>query len=448
MSPPIDPMAALAATRRPLLGCIADDFTGATDLANNLVRSGMRTTQFIGVPADTEGAGTADALVVALKSRTLPPQEAVAQSLAALRWLQAQGVTQIYFKYCSTFDSTAQGNIGPVTEALLDALQGPGQGFTIVCPAFPENQRTVFKGHLFVGDVLLSDSGMRHHPLTPMTDANLVRVMQAQTRRPVGLVSADVVMQGAVAIARRFAALQSQGVGVAVVDAISNADLLQIGLALAGMPLVTAGSGIALGLPQNWPQLAQRDAGAPAADALPLVVGLQAVVSGSCSQATQAQVQHWLQQGLPAFALDPLALAAGQDLAADALAWAAPRLAASPVLVYATAEAATVAMVQAQLGAARAGALVEEALSRIAAGLVGLGVRQLVVAGGETSGAVVQALGVARMVIGPQIDPGVPWTAAQTARPERQTVHLALKSGNFGTTDFFTKALATLQGAA
>lgn len=448
MSPPIDPMAALAATRRPLLGCIADDFTGATDLANNLVRSGMRTTQFIGVPADTEGAGTADALVVALKSRTLPPQEAVAQSLAALRWLQAQGVTQIYFKYCSTFDSTAQGNIGPVTEALLDALQGPGQGFTIVCPAFPENQRTVFKGHLFVGDVLLSDSGMRHHPLTPMTDANLVRVMQAQTRRPVGLVSADVVMQGAAAIARRFAALQAQGVGVAVVDAISNADLLQIGLALAGMPLVTAGSGIALGLPQNWPQLAQRDAGAPAADALPLVVGLQAVVSGSCSQATQAQVQHWLQQGLPAFALDPLALAAGQDLAADALAWAAPRLAASPVLVYATAEAATVAMVQAQLGAARAGALVEEALSRIAAGLVGLGVRQLVVAGGETSGAVVQALGVARMVIGPQIDPGVPWTAAQTARPERQTVHLALKSGNFGTTDFFTKALATLQGAA
>jgi uncharacterized protein YgbK (DUF1537 family) len=448
MSPPIDPVAALAATRRPLLGCIADDFTGATDLANNLVRSGMRTTQFIGVPADTEAAGTADALVVALKSRTLPPQEAVTQSLAALRWLQAQGVSQIYFKYCSTFDSTAQGNIGPVTEALLDALQGPGQGFTIVCPAFPENQRTVFKGHLFVGDVLLSDSGMRHHPLTPMTDANLVRVMQAQTRRPVGLVSADVVMQGAAAIARRFAGLQAQGVGVAVVDAISNADLLQIGLALAGMPLVTAGSGIALGLPQNWPQLAQRDAGAPAADALPAVVGLQAVVSGSCSQTTQAQVQHWLQQGLPAFALDPLALAAGRDLAADALAWAAPRLAASPVLVYATAEAATVAMVQAQLGAARAGALVEEALSRIAAGLVGLGVRQLVVAGGETSGAVVQALGVARMVIGPQIDPGVPWTAAQTARPERQTVHLALKSGNFGTTDFFTKALATLQGAA
>ena len=447
MSPSIDPVAALAAARPPLLGCIADDFTGATDLANNLVRSGMRTTQFIGVPADTEAAGAADALVVALKSRTLPPQEAVAQSLAALRWLQAQGVAQIYFKYCSTFDSTAQGNIGPVTEALLDALHGPGQGFTIVCPAFPENQRTVFKGHLFVGDVLLSESGMRHHPLTPMTDANLVRVMQAQTRRSVGLVSADVVMRGAAAIAGRFAALQAQGVGVAVVDAISNADLLQIGLALAGMPLVTAGSGIALGLPQNWPQLAQRDAGAPA-DALPPAAGLQAVVSGSCSQATQAQVQHWLQQGLPAFALDPLALAAGQDVAAQALAWAAPRLAAGPVLVYATAEAGAVAAVQAQLGAARAGALVEEALSGIAVGLVGLGVRQLVVAGGETSGAVVQALGVARMLIGPQIDPGVPWTAAHTGQSERQTVHLALKSGNFGTTDFFVKAFSALQGAA
>lgn len=447
MSPSIEPGAAQAAARHPLLGCIADDFTGATDLANNLVRSGMRTTQFIGVPADTEAAGTADALVVALKSRTLPPQEAVTQSLAALRWLQAQGVTQIYFKYCSTFDSTAQGNIGPVTEALLDALQGPGQGFTIVCPAFPENQRTVFKGHLFVGDVLLSDSGMRHHPLTPMTDANLVRVMQAQTRRPVGLVSADVVMQGAAAIARRFAALQAQGVGVAVVDAISNADLLQIGQALAGMPLVTAGSGIALGLPQNWPELAQRGAGAHA-DTLPVATGLQAVVSGSCSQATQVQVQHWQRLGLPAFALDPLALAAGHHVIAQALAWAAPRLAAGPVLVYATAEAAAVAAVQAQLGAARAGALVEEALSGIATGLVGLGVRQLVVAGGETSGAVVQALGVARMAMGPQIDPGVPWTAAQTARPERQTVHLALKSGNFGTTDFFTKAFATLQGAA
>ena len=216
---------------RPLIGCIADDFTGATDLANNLVRAGMRCVQTIGVP-DGGAAVQADAIVVALKSRTVPAAEAVEQSLAALRWLQAQGVEQIYFKYCSTFDSTPEGNIGPVTEALLDALHGPGQGFTIACPAFPVNQRTVFKGHLFVGDVLLSDSGMRHHPLTPMTDANLVRVMQAQTRRKVGLVAQDVVAAGPQAIRERFAALQAEGVGVAVVDAVSNEDLMLIGQAL------------------------------------------------------------------------------------------------------------------------------------------------------------------------------------------------------------------------
>ena len=239
-------------TRRPLLGCIADDFTGATDLANNLVRAGLRTVQTIGLPEPDAPAIEADALVVALKSRTIPAADAVAQSSAALRWLQAQGVQQIYFKYCSTFDSTPAGNIGPVTEALLDALHGEGQGFTIVCPAFPVNHRTVFKGHLFVGDLLLSDSSMRHHPLTPMHDANLVRVMQAQTKRRVGLVAQDVVAAGPEAIAQRFAALQAEGVGVAVVDAVSDADLLRIGIALKGMPLVTAGSGIAIGLPQNW----------------------------------------------------------------------------------------------------------------------------------------------------------------------------------------------------
>ncbi|MDP9046380.1 MAG: four-carbon acid sugar kinase family protein, partial [Pseudomonadota bacterium] len=233
-----------------LLGCIADDFTGATDLANNLVRAGMRVIQTIGVPAGPL-EGSPDAVVVALKSRTIPAADAVAQSLAALHWLQAQGVEQVYFKYCSTFDSTPKGNIGPVIDALLDALHGPGQGFTIACPAFPENQRTVFKGHLFVGDQLLSDSGMRHHPLTPMTDANLVRVLQPQTRRKVGLVGHDVVAQGEQAIRARFTALQAEGVQVAVVDAISNADLTRLGSALAGMALVTAGSGVAIGLPGN-----------------------------------------------------------------------------------------------------------------------------------------------------------------------------------------------------
>lgn len=424
----------------PLLGCIADDFTGATDLANNLVRTGMRTVQTIGVPGDAAPLQV-DAIVVALKSRTIAPADAVAQSLAALRWLQAQDVEQVYFKYCSTFDSTPQGNIGPVTDALLDALHGPGQGFTIACPAFPENQRTVFKGHLFVGDVLLSDSGMRHHPLTPMTDASLVRVMQAQTRRRVGLVPHDVVARGPQAIRERFAALQAQGVGVAVVDAVDNADLLRIGPALAGMPLVTAGSGIAIGLPQNW---AGRLSAAADAAALPPSHGLRAVVSGSCSVATNAQVRAFVAGGRPAFAVDPLALAAGTDVVGQALQALRPHLASGAVLAYATAEPDAVRAVQAQLGAERAGAIVEEALSRIATGLVQAGVRQLVVAGGETSGAVVQALGVQRMAIGPQIDPGVPWTAVHSPLCPGEALHLALKSGNFGSPDFFTKAFAVL----
>ena len=430
----------------PLLGCIADDFTGATDLANNLVRSGMRTVQTIGVP-DSAEVLDADAIVVALKSRTIPAAEAVAQSLAALRWLQAQGVEQVYFKYCSTFDSTPAGNIGPVTDALLDALHGPDQGFTIVCPAFPENHRTVFKGHLFVGDVLLSDSGMRQHPLTPMTDANLVRVMQGQTRRRVGLVPHEVVARGPEAIRQRFADLQAQGVGVAVVDAVSNADLFLIGQALQGMPLVTAGSGIAMGLPPNWQASGQLQAGAQA-DTLPPASGLQAVVSGSCSVATNSQVLHWRQQGRPAFAIDPLAVASGQNVAAEALAWALPRLEQGPVLIYATAEAAAVQAVQARLGVAQAGALVEHTLAQLARGLVQAGVRQLVVAGGETSGAVVQALDVQRMAIGPQIDPGVPWTTVSSSLCPGEPLHLTLKSGNFGTLDFFSKALAQLQPTA
>ena len=418
--------------KRALLGCIADDFTGATDLANNLVRNGMRTVQTIGVPTDGTTLAEADAIVVALKSRTIAPTEAVAQSLEALRWLQAQGVQQIYFKYCSTFDSTAEGNIGPVTDALLDALDSR---FTIACPAFPENQRTIFKGHLFVGDQLLSDSGMRNHPLTPMADANLVRVLQQQTHRKVGLVAYDVVARGPDAIRARFAALQAEGVQLAVLDAISNADLQHIGPALAGMPLVTAGSGIAIGLPQNW-QITNA-----AADGLPPATGLRAIVSGSCSVATNSQVQCFQQAGRPSFSIDPLALAAGQDVVAQALAWATPLLQDGPVLVYATAEPEAVKAVQAQLGVTAAGELVEHALAAIARGLVAAGVRQLVVAGGETSGAVVQALDITQMVIGPQIAPGVPWTSARSGA---HTLHLALKSGNFGGPDFFTQAFELL----
>jgi uncharacterized protein YgbK (DUF1537 family) len=426
-----------------LLGCIADDFTGATDLANNLVRAGMRVVQAIGVPGeplDTE----ADAVVVALKSRTLPVGEAIAQSLAALRWLQAQGAQQIYFKYCSTFDSTAHGNIGPVTEALMDALADqPGGDFTIATPAFPDNQRTVFKGHLFVGDVLLNESGMQNHPLTPMTDANLVRVLQGQCQRQVGLIDYRVVAQGETAIRERMAQLRSQGVTVAVVDAISNDDLLRLGPALQGMPLVTAGSGVAIGLPANFGIVPSSTA-----SALPAATGGQAVVSGSCSLATNRQVLSFIQSGRPALAIDPLQIAAqdatGVDVVAAALAWAQPLLAQGPVLIYSSADLSAVKSVQGLLGVDAAGALVERTLAAIARGLVTLGVRQLVVAGGETSGACVQALNITQMKIGPQIDPGVPWCHAHSDAAGPDGLHLTLKSGNFGTDDFFSKAFTRL----
>src|SRR5262245_50036061 len=275
-----------------LLGCIADDFTGATDVANNLVRGGMRTVQTIGVPREPLSQDL-DAAVVALKSRTIPAADAVAQSLDALRWLRRAGCRQIYFKYCSTFDSTPAGNIGPVTEALMDALNCD---FTISCPAFPENGRTVFKGYLFAGDVPLNESGMRHHPLTPMTDANLVRVLQAQTRRKVGHVSYEDLGRGADAVRERFARLADAGVGIAIVDAICNEDRMRLGRAVADMPLVTAGSGVALGLPQNFEKAGLLSAPGRASE-LPEIGGHRAIVSGSCSEATNAQVAHFVRAG-------------------------------------------------------------------------------------------------------------------------------------------------------
>jgi 3-dehydrotetronate 4-kinase len=414
-----------------LLGCIADDFTGATDLANNLVRGGMRSVQTIGVPAAAL-ADEVDAVIVALKTRTAPVADAVAQSLAALDWLRGQGCRQFYFKYASTFDSSPAGNIGPVTEALMDALRCD---FTISCPAFPENGRTVFRGHLFVGDALLSESGMRNHPLTPMTDANLLRVLQAQTRRKVGHVGYLDVARGPDAVRTRFGELKAAGIGVALVDAISDADLMALARAAADLPLVTAGSGIAIALPANFAQAGLLRA-AGAASELPPVHGPRAIVSGSCSEATNAQVAHFLRSGGQACALDPLALAAGKPEAARALEWARPLLARGPVLVYSTAAPEAVKAVQQRLGANDAGALVERALGEIARGLVDAGVRQLIVAGGETSGAVVQALDVHKLRVGPQIDPGVPWTLTDGPAP----VLLALKSGNFGGVDFFTRA--------
>ena len=417
------------------LGCIADDFTGATDLANNLVRSGMRVVQTIGVPAhglDEE----VEAVVVALKSRTNPAKEAVADSLAALAWLRAQGAKQFYFKYCSTFDSTPRGNIGPVTEALMDAL---GTSFTISSPAFPENKRVVFKGYLYVGDVLLNESGMRNHPLTPMTDANLVRVLQSQSKRKVGLIDYTTVAAGPQAITDRIAALRAQGIGIAIVDAVSDADLLRIGRALRDMPLVTAASGIAIALPANW-----NIEPTPKASELARATGRAAIVSGSCSTATRGQVTEYVQSGGAALALDPLAAASGKDVVASALAWAREQLERGPVLVYTTAVPEAVGAVQERLGAEAAGGLVERLLAQVSRGLVEAGVRRLVIAGGETSGAVLRDLGIERLRIGPQIDPGVPWCMAHSP-VARGPMHLALKSGNFGAPDFFRKSLAMLE---
>jgi uncharacterized protein YgbK (DUF1537 family) len=430
------------------LGCIADDFTGATDLANNLARAGMRVVQLNGVPEP--GAAPVeddvDAVVVALKSRTIAAADAVAQSLAACRFLKAGGAGQIYFKVCSTFDSTPRGNIGPVLEALMDALDCP---FTIATPAFPDNGRTVFKGHLFVGDVLLSESGMRNHPLTPMTDANLVRVLQAQlatTRgdgaapRRVGLVDHRAVGASSEAIVSRFSALAKSGVAIAIADAVTNDDLLRLGAAVRALPVVCAGSGLAIGLPANF-GLEPSSASA----SLPPVTGFRAIVSGSCSEATNGQVARFVDAGGAARRIDPLALDGSDDaLVASIAAWAQAQWQAAPdkaVLVYSTAAPDAVAAAQAKGGGHDVGARLERILAAVARRLVEGGARRLVVAGGETSGACVQALGVSRLRIGAQIDPGVPWCHAAPSLAATG-LHLALKSGNFGGPDFFDRAFS------
>ncbi|MPZ43022.1 MAG: hypothetical protein GEV05_06410 [Betaproteobacteria bacterium] len=416
-----------------LLGCIADDFTGATDLASMLVAGGMRTVQKIGIPRDRSIADGADAVVVALKSRTIAAADAVAQSLAALEWLRGSGARQIYFKYCSTFDSTDCGNIGPVADALMQAL---GTDFTIACPALPANRRTIYLGHLFVGDMLLSDSPMRHHPLTPMTDANLVRVLGRQTRRKVGLVAYPEVAGGSERIRAAFDRLRGNGVNYAIVDALCDEDLSAIGAACADLPLVTAGSGVALGLPQNFVRQGLLSLRKDAA-LLPSAGGRAAVLAGSCSEATRRQVAVMARHH-PAVAIDPLSGGDADTLAGSAIERARADIAAGRiVLFYSSAEPNQVATVQTQLGAERAAALVEGVFAQLAQELVALGVRRLVVAGGETSGAVVQALGVKALAIGAPIDPGVPWTMS-LGEPR---IALALKSGNFGADDFFDKAL-------
>lgn len=424
-----------------VLGAIADDFTGATDLANNLVRSGMRCLQVIGVPQQEVDLRDIDAVVVALKSRSCSRDEAVADSHAALNWLREQGARQLFFKYCSTFDSTDQGNIGPVADALLDAL---GANQTVMVPAFPINGRTVYQGHLFVGDRLLNDSGMQHHPLTPMTDADLVRVLSRQTPHSVGLANRAVLAQGAEATRAHLSALADQGVRHVICDSLDEQDLNVLADATVLMPLVTGGSGLGQALPAQYRAQGWLDT-ISEPGRLPPASGGALVLSGSCSRATLAQVADFLTKHPDGgFALDPLSLAEGDKQWEQALAFALERLShQAPVLIYASADPEKVNAAQQALGVVRAGALVEEALSQLAVTLVNEGVGRVLVAGGETSGAVVSALSITTLRIGEQIDPGVPWTQTPMAGREAP-LSLALKSGNFGGVDFFTRAFEVL----
>ena len=415
-----------------LLGCIADDLTGATDLALMLTRAGMRTVQVMQVPDASTDLADFDAVVVALKTRTCPPAEAVSLSLAAADALLAGGARQLFFKYCSTFDSTDEGNIGPVAEALLAHL---GARQAIVCPAFPTNKRTVYQGNLFVGDVPLAESPMKDHPLTPMRDSNLARVLQRQTKLKVGMIPFAIVDAGADAIKAAMAAADARDERFLVLDAITDRHLVDMGTAAEGMKLITGGSGVALGLPANFVrQGLMKRAVEPVSMLAP--TGRAAILAGSCSSATRGQVQAAITAGVPTLRIDPLAIASHEIDAARILAWAMKQPAERPLLVYSSADPDAVAAAQGKLGRDKAGRIVEETLAAAAIGLADAGFNRMIVAGGETSGAVVNGLSVTTLEIGPEIDPGVPWTRAIGGRD----MVLALKSGNFGAPDFFLKA--------
>ena len=411
-----------------LLGAIADDFTGASDLANTLARGGMAVTQLVGVP-QMRAPATMEAAVVSLKTRSIAPEEAVRLSLQALAWLREQGCRQYLFKYCSTFDSTPSGNIGPVAEALSEALSARA---VVVCPAFPTNGRTVYQGHLFVKDRLLSESGMERHPLNPMTDPDIRRWLGRQTTTDVGHVPYDIVRQGPRSIAQALAAEHRR---LVVVDAVSDADLLAIGQAMRDAVLVTGGSGIALGLPQNF-----RDAGllAPPAASFQAVHGPAVVLSGSCSNQSRIQLAHHLERH-PGIAILPGEIIAGA-LSPDAVADELWSLRAESPIAYSTAPAAEIEAAQQRFGTGAASAL-ERFFGELASRLLARGFTRLVVGGGETAGAVINAIGIEQLEIGPEIDPGVP---AITARHGDRRVGIALKSGNFGAIDFYDRAIRIL----
>jgi uncharacterized protein YgbK (DUF1537 family) len=415
----------------PLWGCIADDFTGATDLATNFVSQGFRTTVVFGAPdpdqSESRNESDVDVVVVALKTRTAPVEQAVDESLRSLRYLNSIGAERIYVKYCSTFDSTPAGNIGPVVDAVMAEL---GEAITVVVPSFPQAARTVYQGHLFVGSDLLSESSMRNHPLTPMTDSSVPRLLSAQTVNQVGLVPLDVVRSGVDALSDRVVPGGERT--LLVVDAITEQDLATIAEATRGLRVVTGGSGLAMGY--------THDAGSADARVIPVTDGYRATLCGSASQATRAQVAH-AKQSVPWRKLDLPALRAGFDAeVASLLDWAAgvyEKQADATPLFYSVDSLADTENVPAGTSE-----LVEQSLAAIAAGLVRLGARQLIVAGGETSGRVVSQLGIDRITIGTAIAPGVAWSAGRTA--DGVPVNVALKSGNFGSEDMFTSAWAVL----
>jgi uncharacterized protein YgbK (DUF1537 family) len=420
-----------------LLGVIADDFTGASDIANTLAKGlpgqgGLKVAQYMGVPNGDAGADI-EAGVVSLKSRSIPAAEAVALSLAALEWLRGQGCRQFVFKYCSTFDSTPEGNIGPVGEALAAALGTKG---VIACPAFPTVGRTVHQGHLFVHDKLLSESGMEHHPLNPMTDPNLRRWLARQTKAPVGLVPVGVVRAGANAVRAKLAEAAEAGETLVIADAATDDDLITLGLASQDAPLLTGGSGIALALPANF--MARGEARGRTDDYIG-VEGPEAILAGSCSNATREQVALH-SESHPALAISVDAVMSGEVRADDLVAFMTANEGKAP-LAYSSGDPAAVAAAQQKYGREEVAGALDRLFADTARGLVAGGVRRLVVAGGETSGAVVQALDVSALTVGPEIDPGVPILV----NPER-TIALALKSGNFGGPDFFQKALNALGG--
>ncbi|MCB8836904.1 3-oxo-tetronate kinase [Aurantimonas sp. VKM B-3413] len=415
-----------------LLGCIGDDFTGSSDLANTLAKRGMRVVQYCGVPGGNADA-TVEAGVVALKSRTIPVADAVAKSLDALDWLAAQGCRQFLFKYCSTFDSTSEGNIGPVIDALMQRL---GAETTIVCPAFPAAGRSVYQGHLFVNDRLLSESGMENHPLTPMRDADLRRLLAPQTRQGVGHVAMQTVLAGPDAIRSALGREQQSGRPVIVVDAIRDEDLFAIGTAVRDLVLVTGGSGIALGLPAN---LLDPDTLAARRTEWCGDGGLAAILSGSCSAMTRAQVRRY-RADHPALEIEAARLLAGDQTAETVADWASSAASKAAPLIYSSADPAQVNAAQTRHGRERVATAIEGFFADLARKLTEAGVTRLVVAGGETSGAVVEGLGLSALQIGPEIAPGVPAVKASD-RP----LWLTLKSGNFGGEDFFAEALAVLK---